>query len=257
MKVEGISNYYAFMYNRNTGKITPDNETDDGFADFYNPGNKDVINNLEYNTGKARFDSLTRFFGTPGEEEDFFNPVQDSGKCAIIEEKVSVVETRYYIDGKLMFTSLAGEFTADIKFAPDTVPGTANGESLEFKDVSRISISDIDEEEEGHVSPKRKTGTTSQVVVSPDGTRWLVTTMYFCGHEIKIVKKLPPIDPEDEEEDSLLRQDDNEEDKPGIADASKIGINRSLEDVLKSYLEDEDGFDRYSLLFEDYDKDKK
>ena len=34
MKVKGISNYYAFMYNRNTGKITPDNETDDGFAEI-------------------------------------------------------------------------------------------------------------------------------------------------------------------------------------------------------------------------------
>ena len=243
MKVEGISNYYAFMYNRNTGKITPDNETDDGFADFYNTGNKDGINNLEYNARKARFDSLTRFLGTPGAEENFFNSVQGSDDCTIIEEKVNDAETKYYVGGKLMFTLLAGEFTADIKFEPDAVPGMANGESLEFKDVSRISISDTDEEE-GRVSPKRKTGTTSQVVVSPDGTRWLVTTMYLCGHEIKIVKKLPPADPEDEEEDSLLRQDDKEEDKPGIADAGKIGINRTLEDVLKSLLSDDEDKDK-------------
>ena len=187
MKVEGISSYYAFMYNRNTGKITSDNEIDDGFADFYNSGmasGKGVITNQGYNARKSGIDSLVRFFSTPGAEENFFNSVSGSDECTIIEEKVNDAETRYYVDGKLMFTSLAGDITTNIKFAPDSLAGTE--ENLEFDDVSKISVSDMDEEE--HASPKRKSGTYTQVIVYPDGSRWLITTMYLCGKEIKITK---------------------------------------------------------------------
>ena len=254
MKVEGVSNYYAFMYNRNTGKIISDDEIDDGFADFYNSGSKDGIPDPVYNARKAGIDSLIRFFSTQGAEENFFNSVQGSDKCTIVEEKTSDAETRYYVNGKLMFTSIAGELTTNIKFAP----GTVDKESLEFDDVSRISISDIGEEDEKeYASPKRKTGTYSEVVVHPDGSRWLITTMYLCGKEIKIVKKLPPLDLKDEEEDSLLRQDDSEDDKPGIAGTSQLGINQSLEDVLKSYIADDEDLDKNSLLFADEDKDRK
>ena len=38
MRVEGISSYYAFMYNRDTKKIFSGNEAEDGFADYYNAG---------------------------------------------------------------------------------------------------------------------------------------------------------------------------------------------------------------------------
>ena len=244
MKIEGISNYYAFMYNRNTGKITSDNEIDDGFADFYNSGmasGKGVITNQGYNARKSGIDSLVRFFSTPGAEENFFNSVSGSDECTIIEEKVSDAETRYYVDGKLMFTSLAGDITTNIKFAPDSLADTE--ENLEFDDVSKISVSDMDEEE--HASPKRKSGTYTQVIVYPDGSRWLITTMYFCGKEIKITKRLPSVDQKDEKEDSLLRQDnEDEEDKPGIADTEELGINQSLKDVIQSYIEDDEDLDK-------------
>ncbi len=256
MKVEGISSYYAFMYNRNTGKITSDNEIDDGFADFYNSGmasGKGVITNQGYNARKSGIDSLVRFFSTPGAEENFFNSVSGSDECTIIEEKVNDAETRYYVDGKLMFTSLAGDITTNIKFAPDSLADTE--ENLEFDDVSKISVSDMDEEE--HASPKRKSGTYTQVIVYPDGSRWLITTMYLCGKEIKITKRLPSVDQKDEKEDSLLRQDNEEEDdKPGIADTEELGINQSLEDVIQSYMADDDDLDKNLMLFDDQDKDK-
>ncbi|MCI9079115.1 MAG: hypothetical protein HFH68_09380 [Lachnospiraceae bacterium] len=256
MKVEGISNYYAFMYNRNTGKITSDNEIDDGFADFYNSGmvsEKDGIANPGYNARKSGIDSLIRFFSTPGTEDDFFNSVSGSDECTIIEEKISDAETRYYVDGKLMFTSLAGDITTNIKFAPDSAEDTE--EKLEFNDVSKISISDMDEEE--HASPKRKSGTYTQVIVYPDGSRWLITTMYLCGKEIKITKKLPSVDMKDEKEDSLLRQDDEEkDDKPGIADTEELGINQSLEDVIQSYMADDEDLDKNLMLFDDREKEK-
>ena len=255
MKVEGISNYYAFMYNKNTGKIISDNEADDGFADFYNsgmPSGKDNVLNPAYSARKSGIDSLTRFFSTPGTEENFFNKVSGSDECTIIEEKVSDAETRYYVDGKLMFTSLAGDITTNIKFAPDSTIDTE--EPLEFDDVSKISVSDMDEEE--HASPKRKSGTYTQVIVYPDGSRWLITTMYLCGKEIKITKRLPSVDQKDEKEESLLRQDnEDEEDKPGIADTEELGINQSLEDVIQSYMADDD-LDKNLLLFED-DKDNR
>ncbi len=244
MKVEGISNYYAFMYNRNTGKITSDNEIDDGFADFYNSGmasGKDSITNPGYNERKSGIDSLISFFSTPGAEENFFNSVSGSDECTIIEEKISDAETRYYVDGKLMFTSLAGDITTNIKFAKDSAEDAE--ETLEFDDVSKISVSDMDEEE--HASPKRKSGTYTQVIVYPDGSRWLITTMYFCGKEIKITKRLPSVDQKDEKEDSLLRQDNEaEEDKPGIADTEELGINQSLKDVIQSYIEDDEDLDK-------------
>ncbi len=244
MKVEGISNYYAFMYNRNTGKITSDNEIDDGFADFYNSGmasGKDSITNPGYNARKSGIDSLISFFSTPGAEENFFNSVSGSDECTIIEEKISDAETRYYVDGKLMFTSLAGDITTNIKFAKDSAEDAE--EPLEFDDVSKISVSDMDEEE--HASPKRKSGTYTQVIVYPDGSRWLITTMYFCGKEIKITKRLPSVDQKDEKEDSLLRQDnEDEEDKPGIADTEELGINQSLKDVIQSYIEDDEDLDK-------------
>lgn len=257
MRVEGISNYYAFKYNRNTDKVIPDSEADDGFADFYNTG-KNSIPNPEYNARKAGIEDLARFFNTPGENQDLLNIADGNDECTIIEEKSGNGETRYYVDGKLMFTSIPGEITANIKFAPDSMTGKPDGEVMEFNDVSRISISDISEEEE-HVSPKRKTGSSSEVVVYPDGSRWLVTTMYFCGKEIKIVKKLPPVDPEEDEEDSLLRQDnENEEDKPGIADTKNIGINQSILDVIQSYMEEDNGslIDE-SMLFPDGKEDKE
>lgn len=257
MKVEGISNYYAFKYNRNTDRIIPDNEADDGFADFYNSG-KNSIPNPEYNARKAGVESLARFFSTLGENQDLLNIADGNDECTIIEEKSGNGETRYYVDGKLMFTSIPGEITTNIKFAPDSITGKPDGENMEFKDVSRISISDISEDEEGHVSPKRKTGSSSEVIVYPDGSRWLVTTMYFCGKEIKIVKKLPPIDQKEDEEDSLLRQgNEDEEDKPGIADTKKVGINRSIVDVIQSYMEEEDGLLDESLLFPDDKEDKE
>lgn len=258
MRVEGISNYYAFMYNRNTGKITSDSEADDGFADFYNSG-KNSIPNPEYNARKAGIKSLAMFFNTPGENKDLLNIADGNDECTVIEEKSGNGETRYYVDGKLMFTSMPGEITTNIKFAPDSITGKPDGEGMEFNDVSRISISDISEEEEEHVSPKRKTGQTSEVVVYPDGSRWLVTTMYFCGKEIKIVKKLPPIDQKEDEEDSLLRQDnEDEEDKPGIADTKNVGINQSILDVIQSYMEeDDDGLLDESLLFPDDKEDKE
>ena len=244
MKVEGISNYYAFMYNRNTGKITSDNEIDDGLADFYNSGmasGKDSITNPGYNERKSGIDSLISFFSTPGAEENFFNSVSGSDECTIIEEKISDAETRYYVDGKLMFTSLAGDITTNIKFAKDSAEDAE--EPLEFDDVSKISVSDMDEEE--HASPKRKSGTYTQVIVYPDGSRWLITTMYFCGKEIKITKRLPSVDQKDEKEDSLLRQDnEDEEDKPGIADTEELGINQSLKDVIQSYIEDDEDLDK-------------
>lgn len=244
MKVEGISDYYAFMYSRNTGKITSGNEADDGFADFYNSGmssGEDSILNPGYNARKSGIDSLIRFFSTPGTEENFFNQVSGSDECIIIEEKTSDAETRYYVDGKLMFTSFAGDITTNIKFAPDSAEDEE--EALEFNDVSKISISDMDEEE--HASPKRKSGIYTQVIVYPDGSRWLVTTMYLCGKEIKITKRLPPVDQKDEKEDSLLRQDnEDEEDKPGIADTEKLGINQSLEDVIQSYMADDEDLDK-------------
>ena len=244
MKVEGISNYYAFMYNRNTGKITSDNEMDDGCADFYNSGmasGKDSITNPGYNERKSGIDSLISFFSTPGAEENFFNSVSGSDECTIIEEKISDAETRYYVDGKLMFTSLAGDITTNIKFAKDSAEDAE--EPLEFDDVSKISVSDMDEEE--HASPKRKSGTYTQVIVYPDGSRWLITTMYFCGKEIKITKRLPSVDQKDEKEDSLLRQDnEDEEDKPGIADTEELGINQSLKDVIQSYIEDDEDLDK-------------
>ena len=244
MKVEGISNYYAFMYNRNTGKITSDNEIDDGFADLYNSGmasGKDSITNPGYNERKSGIDSLISFFSTPGAEENFFNSVSGSDECTIIEEKISDAETRYYVDGKLMFTSLAGDITTNIKFAKDSAEDAE--EPLEFDDVSKISVSDMDEEE--HASPKRKSGTYTQVIVYPDGSRWLITTMYFCGKEIKITKRLPSVDQKDEKEDSLLRQDnEDEEDKPGIADTEELGINQSLKDVIQSYIEDDEDLDK-------------
>ena len=244
MKVEGISNYYAFMYNRNTGKITSDNEIDDGFADFYNSGmasGKDSITNPGYNERKSGIDSLISFFSTPGAEENFFNSVSGSDECTIIEEKISDAETRYYVDGKLMFTSLAGDITTNIKFAKDSAEDA--DETLEFDDVSKISVSDMDEEE--HASPKRKSGTYTQGIVYPDGSRWLITTMYFCGKEIKITKRLPSVDQKDEKEDSLLRQDnEDEEDKPGIADTEELGINQSLKDVIQSYIEDDEDLDK-------------
>jgi len=256
MKVEGISSYYAFMYNRNTGKITSDNEIDDGFVDFYNSGmasGKDVITNQGYNARKSGIDSLVRFFSTPGAKENFFNSVSGSDECTIIEEKISDAETRYYVDGKLMFTSLAGDITTNIKFAPDSLADTE--ESLEFDDVSKISVSDMEEEE--HASPKRKSGTYTQVIVYPDGSRWLITTMYLCGKEIKITKRLPSVDQKDEKEDSLLRQDNEDEnDKPGIADTEELGINKSLEDVIQSYMADDDDLDKNLMLFDDQDKDK-
>ena len=257
MKVEGIRGYYAFMYNRNTGKITSDNEIDDGFADFYNSGmvsGKDGITDPGYNARKSGIDSLIRFFSTPGTEENFFNSVSGSDECTIIEEKISDAETRYYVDGKLMFTSLAGDITTNIKFAPESTGNTE--EDLEFDDVSKISVSDMDEEE--HASPKRKSGTYSQVIVYPDGSRWLITTMYFCGKEIKITKRLPSIDQKDEEEDSLLRQDnEDKEEKPGIADTKELGINRSLKDVIQSYMADDEDIDKNLLLFDEEDKYNK
>ncbi len=244
MKVEGISNYYAFMYNRNTGKITSDNEIDDGFADFYNSGmvsGKDGVANPDYNARKSGIDSLIRFFSTPGAEENFFNSVSGSDECTIVEEKTSDSETRYYVNGKLMFTSMAGDITTNIKFAKDSAEDEE--EPLEFNDVSKISVSDMDEEE--HASPKRKSGTYTQVIVYPDGSRWLITTMYFCGKEIKITKRLPSVDQKDEKEDSLLRQDnEDEEDKPGIADTEELGINQSLKDVIQSYIEDDEDLDK-------------
>lgn len=260
MKVEGISNYYAFMYNRNTGKITSDNDIDDGFADFYNSGmvpGKDGVTDPAYNARKSGIDSLIRFFTTPGTEENFFNSISGSDECTIIEEKASDTETRYYIDGKLMFTSLAGDITTNIKFAPESTGNEGDTEeSLEFDDVSRISISDMDEEE--HANPKRKSGTHTQVIVYPDGSRWLITTMYFCGKEIKITKRLPSIDQKDEKEDSLLRQDnENEEDKPGIADTEELGINQSLVDVIQSYIADDEDLDKNLMLFDEEDRDNK
>ena len=100
-------------------------------------------------------------------------------------------------------------------------------------------------DEEEHASPKRKSGTYTQVIVYPDGSRWLITTMYFCGKEIKITKRLPSVDQKDEKEDSLLRQDnEDEEDKPGIADTEELGINQSLKDVIQSYIEDDEDLDK-------------
>ena len=140
-----------------------------------------------------------------------------------------------------MFTSIAWYITTNIKFAKDSAEDAE--EPLEFDDVSKISVSDMDEEE--HASPKRKSGTYTQVIVYPDGSRWLITTMYFCGKEIKITKRLPSVDQKDEKEDSLLRQDnEDEEDKPGIADTEELGINQSLKDVIQSYIEDDEDLDK-------------
>ena len=81
--------------------------------------------------------------------------------------------------------------------------------------------------------------------------------MYLCGKEIKITKRLPSVDQKDEKEDSLLRQDNEEEDdKPGIADTEELGINQSLEDVIQSYMADDDDLDKNLMLFDDQDKDK-
>lgn len=238
MRVEGISSYYAFMYNRDTKKILSGNEAEDGFADYYNAGLAGIgsDDNPEYSSRKAGIDSLIRFFSNPGTGDNFFNSGQGSDECTIIEEKVSDSETRYYVDGKLMLTSVAGELTANIKLAP--ADGNPESEELVFDDVSRISISDLEDEEngEGTDSAKRKTGTTSQVIVYPDGSRWLITTTYFCGKEIKITKRLPPLDEQTDEEEDVLRQNGIYEDAD--AETESLKTEDALDRLLNPYRDD-------------------
>lgn len=93
---------------------------------------------------------------------------------------------------------------------------SSNGETEdEFKDFDSFKqISDNEKymDDEEHTSPQRKKGMSSQVITLPDGSRYLITTMYFCGKEIKITKKLPSIDKKEDEEDELLRQDNDDND---------------------------------------------
>lgn len=207
MKVEGVgsvSSYYAFVYNRNTGKIFSDSEPDDGFADFYNLGQmSDEEQNSLYTARKAGINGLIDFCSRQGVENNFFNSLDGSNESTIVIENTDSGAVKYYVDGKLLLTSIPGELTSKIKLVPD---GVSDDEELEFDDVLSFLISEIDDEE--NAGPQRKKGTYSQVITLPDGSRYLVTTMYFCGKEIKITKKLPPVDGKDEEEDSLLRQDD-------------------------------------------------
>lgn len=212
MKVEsvgGISSYYAFIYNRNTGKIFSDSETDDGFADFYNSGQMpDGGKSSGYAARKAGIDSMIDFCSRQGVKNNFFNS-SDSAESNIVVENTDNGETKYYVDGQLLLTSIPGEFTSTVRLAPDSTTDI----DTDFEDVSGLSISDIkDLDGEENAGPQRKKGTSSEIIVMPDGTRYLITTMYFCGKEIKITKKLPPVDKNKETEDSLLRQDDEKAD---------------------------------------------
>lgn len=232
MKVEsvgGISSYYAFVYNRNTGKIFSDSETDDGFADFYNSGQMpDEEKSSGYTARKAGIDSMIGFCSRQGIKNNFFSS-SDSDESNIVVENTDSGETKYYVDGQLLLTSIPGEFTSKVKLGTDT----DNAADTEFEDVSGFSISDIkDTDSEEHAGPQRKKGTSSEVIVMPDGTRYLVTTMYFCGKEIKITKKLPPVDKNKEEEDSLLRQD--EEDSEGETASIKIDVYEKEREIKES-----------------------
>ena len=235
MRVEGISSYYAFMYNRDTKKIFSGNEAEDGFADYYNAGLAGIgsDDNPEYSSRKAGIDSLIKFFSNPGTGDNFFNSGQGSDECTIIEEKVSDTETRYYVDGKLMLTSMAGGLTANIKLAP--ADGDPESEELEFDDVSRISISEL-EDEENTDSAKRKTGTTSQIIVYPAGSRWLIITTYFCGKEIKMTKRLAPLDEQADGEEDVLRQDGMYEDEK--AEMESLNVEDALDRLSNPYKDD-------------------
>lgn len=220
MKVEGvgsISSYYAFIYNKDTGKIFSDSETDDGFVDFYNSGQiPDGNQELGYTTRKAGIDSLIDFCSRQGVRNNFFNSSDSNSESTIVVENTDSGAIKYYVDGKLLLTSMPGQFTSTVKLGEENaINKVSDNEKTEFDDISSFSISDIDDEENS--GPQRKKGTFSQVVTLPDGSRYLITTMYFCGKEIKITKKLPPIDENKNEEDSLLRQDENDEDEAVIS----------------------------------------
>lgn len=259
MKIEGvgsISSYYAFVYNRNTGKIFSDSETDDGFADFYNLGQTQDKEQLSgYTSRKAGIDSLIDFCSRQGVKNNFFNSSDSGEESTIVIENTDSGAVKYYVDGKLLLTNIPGELTSTIKLAPDdTINVNVDNEELEFDDVNSFSISEMDSEE--NAGPQRKKGTFSQVVTLPDGSRYLITTMYLCGKEIKITKKLPPIDEKEAEEDSLLRQDDEEEDSINI-DVQEIersiensAENNLLDKLIASY-QPENQDDIISMLFED------
>ncbi len=247
MKVEGVvsvSDYYTFIYNRNTGKISSDSEADDGFVDFYNSEQKtEGEQDLGYTTRKAGIDSLIDFCSRQGVINNFFNSSDSNIESTIVVENTDSGAVRYYVDGKLLLTSMPGQFTSTVKLGEENaVNGGSDNEKTEFEDVLSFSISDIDDEENS--GPQRKQGTFSQVITLPDGSRVLITTMYFCGKEIKITKKLPPIDENKNVEDNLLRQDNEDENVINIdVDEQEKNIKQNAENGLKE--------DSVSLLFEE------
>lgn len=96
----------------------------------------------------------------------------------------------------------------------ETDDGFENIYNLEQLKDEKVSAGHTDFEmgsEEMSESPQRKKGTYSQVITLPDGSRYLVTTMYLCGKEIKITKKLPSIDDKNAENDILFQQEEEDD----------------------------------------------
>jgi len=249
--VEGISNYYAFVYNRNTGKIFSDDGTDDGFADFYNNGQvQDGVADASYTARKAGIDNLINFFSRQEARRNFFNSQEGSDEGTVIIENTDNGEIRYYVNGSLLFTEMPGRLTSSISFAEGTVTEETE-EKLVFDDVSSFSVSDADVEEK--TDPKRKTGTYSQVITYPDGSRYLITTMYFCGKEIKITKRLPPLDEQEDEDDGLLRQAYKpEETEAALEEDDKLDNTDDVLSMLLKQYQPEDREDVLSMLLQHY-----
>ena len=78
--------------------------------------------------------------------------------------------------------------------------------------------------------------TTSQIIVYPDGSRWLIITTYFCGKEIKMTKRLPPLDEQADGEEDVLRQDGMYEDEK--AEMESLNVEDALDRLSNPYKDD-------------------